>query len=261
MKNSDIVKICSEPLKTVAKKYDKNDIDPSFMSNTLGYILTNYKNNIISDDDITTKNNPIGIVDPKSGELKSYNTLEEAFIQFKESYYCDIFNNKEENEEITKIAKAFNLYRFDKEILSSKPGNVVDLTEEESKPVVDVYKVEKRNNVVGVTSNLEEAEKMKEKNSGSVIKNSRGVIVGEKCKTKSSKILSTKYDSGTKIICDHMNLYKKFRDTSPSRTVSGEYYMYDGKVVNGRIAICSKPEFVGDVKMIVGFVRAEDFAK
>ena len=145
MKNSDIVKICSEPLKTVAKKYDKNDIDPSFMSNTLGYILTNYKNNIISDDDITTKNNPIGIVDPKSGELKSYNTLEEAFIQFKESYYCDIFNNKEENEEITKIAKAFNLYRFDKEILSSKPGNVVDLTEEESKAeVISITKSKKR---------------------------------------------------------------------------------------------------------------------
>ena len=103
--------------------------------------------------------------------------------------------------------------------------------------------------------------KVKEKNSGSVIKNSRGVIVGEKSKTKSSKILSTKYDSGTKIICDHMNLYKKFRDTSPSRTISGEYYMYDGKIVNGRIAICAKPEFVGDVKMIVGFVRVEDFAK
>lgn len=260
MKNSDIVKICSEPLKTVAKKYDKNDIDPSFMSNTLGYILSIYKDHIISDDDITIKNNPIGIIDPTTTKIKNFSNLEDCFIQYKESYYVDMFTGKAD-EEITKIARAFNLYRFDKEILNSKPGNIVDLTEEESKPVVDVYKVEKRNNVIGVTSNLEEAEKMKEKNSGSVIKNSRGVIVGEKCKTKSSKILSTKYDSGTKIICDHMNLYKKFRDTSPSRTVSGEYYMYDGKVVNGRIAICAKPEFVGDVKMIVGFVRAEDFAK
>lgn len=260
MKNSDIVKICSEPLKTVAKKYDKNDIDPSFMSNTLGYILSIYKDHIISDDDITIKNNPIGIIDPATTKIKSFSNLEDCFLQYKESYYDDMFTGKVD-EEITKIAKAFNLYRFDKEILNSKPGNIVDLTEEESKPVVDVYKVEKRNNVIGVTSNLEEAEKMKEKNSGSVIKNSRGVIVGEKCKTNSSKILSTKYDSGTKIICDHMNLYKKFRDTSPSRTISGEYYMYDGKIVNGRIAICGKPEFVGDVKMIIGFVRAEDFAK
>lgn len=260
MKNSDIVKICSEPLKTVTKKYDKNDIDPSFMSNTLGYILSIYKDHIISDDDITIKNNPIGIIDPTTAKIKNFSNLEDCFLQYKESYYDDMFTGKVD-EEITKIAKAFNLYRFDKEIINSKPGNIVDLTEEESKPVVDVYKVEKRNNVIGVTSNLEEAEKMKEKNSGSVIKNSRGVIVGEKSKTKSSKILSTKYDSGTKIICDHMNLYKKFRDTSPSRTISGEYYMYDGKVVNGRIAICAKPEFVGDVKMIVGFVRAEDFAK
>ena len=260
MKNSDIVKICSEPLKTVAKKYDKNDIDPSFMSNTLGYILSIYKDHIISDDDITIKNNPIGIIDPTTAKIKNFSNLEDCFLQYKDSYYDDMFTGKVD-EEITKIAKAFNLYRFDKEIFNSKPGNIVDLTEEESKPVVDVYKVEKRNNVIGVTSNLEEAEKMKEKNSGSVIKNSRGVIVGEKSKTKSSKILSTKYDSGTKIICDHMNLYKKFRDTSPSRTISGEYYMYDGKIVNGRIAICAKPEFVGDVKMIVGFVRVEDFAK
>ena len=70
-----------------------------------------------------------------------------------------------------------------------------------------------------------------------------------------------RYDSGTKVVCDHINLYKKFKDTAPSRTISGEYYMYDGKVVNGRIAICAKPEFIGDAKMVVGFVRAEDFMK
>lgn len=260
MKNSDIVKICSEPLKIVAKKYDKNDIDPSFMSNTLGYILSIYKDHIISDDDITIKNNPIGIIDPTTTKIKNYSNLEDCFLQYKESYYDDMFTGKVD-EEITKIVKAFNLYRFDKEILNSKPGNIVDLTEEESKPVVDVYKVEKRNNVIGVTSNLKEAENMKEKNSGSIIKNSRGEIMGEKKKTGSSKILSTKYESGTKLVCDHINLYKKFKDTTPSRAVSGEYYMYDGKVVNGRIAICAKPEFVGDIKMIVGFVRVEDFIK
>lgn len=259
MKNSEIVKICSEPLKNVAKKYDKNDIDPSFISNTLGYILSIYKDNNITDDDINIKNNPIGIIDPSTAAIKNFSSLEECFIQYKESYYTDMF--KTVNKEITKIAKAFNLYRFDKEIISNKPGNIVDLTEEESKPIIDVYKVEKRNNVVGVTSNFEEAEKMKANNAGSVIKNSRGVIVGEKSKTKSSKILSTKYDSGTKVICNNMNLYKKFKDTAPSRVINGEYYMYDGKIVNGRIAICAKPEFIGDAKMVVGFVRVEDFAK
>lgn len=260
MKNSEIVKICSEPLKNVAKKYDKNNIDPSFMSNTLGHILCTYKDSTITDDDINVKNNPIGIIDPSTSQLKTFSNLEDCFLQYKESYYDDMFNG-EVDEEITKVAKAFNLYRFDKEMLGSKPGNVVDLEEDDCKPLVDVYKVEKRNNVVGTTSSLEEAEKMKEKNSGSVIKNSRGEIMGQKKKTGSSKILSTKYESGTKLVCDHINLYKKFKDTMPSRTISGEYYMYDGKVVNGRIAICAKPEFVGDVKMIVGFVRAEDFSK
>lgn len=260
MKNSDIVKICSEPLKNVAKKYDKNDIDPSFMSNTLGYILSIYKDHIISDDDITIKNNPIGIIDPTTTNIKNFSNLEDCFLQYKESYYDDMFTGKAD-EEIVKLAKAFNLYRFDKEILNSKSGNIVDLDESKSEPMVDVYKVEKRNNVIGTASVLEEAKKLQHSKPGSVIKNSRGEIVGDKKKTNSSKILSTKYDSGTKVVCDHINLYKKFRDTVPSRTVSGDYYMYDGKVVNGRIAICAKPEFVGDVKMIVGFVRAEDFNK
>ena len=259
MKNGELVKICSEPLMNVAKKYNKNEIDPSFMSNTLAHILSIYKDNIITDDDVNIKNNPIGIIDPTIGRIKSFSTLEECFIQYKESYYSDIFEDGNVSEDITKLAKAFNLYRFDKELLGSKGGNVVDLKEEKCEPLVDVYRVEKRNNTIGTTNNLEEAKKIKDENPGSVLKNSRGEIVGEKSKLPSNRILSTRFDAGTKLICNNINLYRKFRDSAPSRTVTGEYYMYDGKIVDGKIAICLKPEFVGDAKMIIGFVRVSDF--
>lgn len=258
MKYGEIIKICSGALKDVYMKYNKDDIAPNFISNTLGYILYMYKNNVINDNSITGLNNPINILDPKDGNPKNFSTLDECFIQFKESYYDDIDFN---NEEYAKICKSFNLYRFDKEVLGENKGNIIDVKEEDSKPIVDVYKVEKRNTVIGTTSNLEEAKKMEKKNPGSVIKNSRNVIVGQKVQLKSSKVASTRYEVGTKVVCNGINVYKKFRDTSPSRTLNGEYYMYDGKIVDGKIALCGKPEFVGDAKMIVGFVRVSDLNK
>lgn len=256
MKLADVVRSCTESLRSVALKYDKNNIDPSFMSNTLAYIVNLYKDKVIDDNTITGLNNPTGIIDPKTGKLKNFSTKEEGFIMFKESYY-DSLNF--EDEEIIKTIKSFNLNRFDKDVLSCQPGNIIDLPEEKCQPEVDIYKVEKRDSVVLTTNNMEEAKKMKENNPGSVIKNSRGQIVGEKIKPTSSAV-SSRYDAGTKVVCNNINLYAKFRDTKPTRLVSGEYYMYDGKVVQGRIAICKKPEFVGDIKNIVGFIRVSDLS-
>lgn len=258
MKLADVVRSCTETLRSVVLKYDKNDIDPSFMSNTLGYIVFLYKEKVIDDNTITSMNNPTGIIDPSTGKPKTFSTMEEGFIVFKESYYDGI---EFEEEEIQKIIKSFNLHRFDKEVLGQLSGNIIDLPEEKCEPMVDVYKVEKRDKVVGVSNNIEEAKKMKDKNPGSVITNSRGKIIGDKKKVSSSKAVSIRYEAGTKINCDNINLYIKFKDTTPSRTISGDYYMYDGKIVQGRIAICKKPEFVGDIQKIVGFVKVSDLVK
>lgn len=254
MKLAEVVRTCTESLRSVALKYDKNNIDPSFMSNTLAYIVDLYSNKVINDNDITGLNNPTGIIDPKTGKIKNFSTKEEGFIMFKESYYDNLDFS---TDEIQKIIKSFNLSRFDKEVLSNQPGNIIDLPEEKCQPEVDVYKVEKRDTILMTTNKMEEAEKMKKENPGATIKNSRGQIVGEKVKPTSS-VVGSRYEAGTKVICNGINLYSKFRDTTPSRTVTGEYYMYDGKVVHGRIAICKKPEFVGDTKNIVGFVRISD---
>lgn len=257
MKLSEVVRSCTESLRDVTLKYDKNSIDPSFMSNTLAYIVFLYKEKVIDDNAITGLNNPTGIVDPQTGNLKNFSTKQECFIMFKESYYDSI---EKDEEELQKIIKSFNLYRFDKEILGQLSGNIIDLPEEKCDPFVDVYKVEKRDKTVGVSNNIEEAKKMKEKNPGSVIKNSRGNIIGEKVKLN-KRVAVSRYDAGTKIVCEGINLYLKFKDTAPSRTITGEYYMYDGKIVQGRIAICKKPEFIGDAKNIVGFVKVSDLNK
>lgn len=258
MKLADVVRSCTDSLKNVALKYDKNEIDPSFMSNTLAYIVDLYKEKVIDDNTITGLNNPTGIIDPQTGQMKNFSTMEEGFIMFKESYY-DSLNFEE--EELQKIIKSFNLHRFDKEVLGLTGGNIIDLPEEKCEPMVDVYKVEKRDKTIGVATDMNEAKKMKEKNPGSVIKNSRGNIVGDIKKAASKKVLSLKYEAGTKVVCEGINLYLKFKDTTPSRVINGEYYMYDGKIVQGRIAICKKPEFIGDSKNIIGFIRISDLVK
>ena len=55
------------------------------------------------------------------------------------------------------------------------------------------------------------------------------------------------------------NIYAKPRDKFPSRAISGTFYLYDGKPVNGRYAICLKREFVGEsTNCIVGYVNGKD---
>lgn len=257
MKLGEVVKVCSDPLKNVALKFNKDELDPSFMSNTLAYAVELHKNKSTTNDDIMVNNNPMALIDPSTGEKRKFSTKEECFIRFKESYYNDLKLN--DNEETQQVVKSFNLHRFDKEILGELSGNIIDLPEEKCEPMVDVYKVEKRDKTVGVSTNIDEAKKMKEKNPGSVIKNSRGKIVGEKLKIGNQ--VTSRYEPGSRVEVNNINLYDRFKDLSPSRIISGIYYMYDGRIVNGRIAICKRADIETSMRKIIGFIRVSDLNK
>ena len=57
-------------------------------------------------------------------------------------------------------------------------------------------------------------------------------------------------------------MYYKVNDKRPGRTISGDYYLYDGKVVNGRYAICMKPELaLNNSKVVLGFINVKDLDK
>ena len=254
MKISEIIHILAEPIACVMKRYGKGNIDVNFPSKTMAYSIYLYNKKIITDQDITSKNNPFGIINPSTNKLMEFNSLEQSIIAYKESPAEDI----EFLDKYNSIAKANNLFRFDKESLYAEPGNIIDIPD--IAPSVDQYTVKTDNKEVLKTSNLEEANKMAELNAGSKVYNSRGVVINAKqTSTKSDKIVPVDLKAGSKIVCNNLNLYYNLKDKRPGRSISGDFYLYDGKKVNNRYAVCAK---LGSedkpVYSLIGFVNAKD---
>lgn len=49
-------------------------------------------------------------------------------------------------------------------------------------------------------------------------------------------------------------LYRSSTRTEPANHVTGTYYLVDGKLINGRVRICNKPEDVGIVNRTIGYI-------
>lgn len=254
MKISEIIHTLAEPISSVMERYGKGNIDVNFPSRAMAYTIYLYNKKTITDNDITDKNNPFGLVDPSTNNLSSFNSLEEAVLAFNDIE----LNNEEFFDKYKSIAKANNLYRFDKEAMEKEKGNIIDM--EDVEPSVDQYTVKNNNQEVLKTSNLEEANKMAELNAGSKVYNSRGVAVNAKqTSTKSDKIIPVDLKAGAKIVCNNLNLYYKLKDKRPGRSITGEYYLYDGKKVNDRYAICTKlGSDENPVYTVLGFINAKD---
>lgn len=135
---------------------------------------------------------------------------------------------------------------------------MIDMTEEEKQPNFDVYKVSDSNGEqITKTADLEEAKQVKKENPGSIVTNSRNVVVDAVVKpTKSDNILSLILKPGAPVQCEGTNLYYHLKDKAPGRVIDGEYYLYDGKDLgNNRYAICLKPEFAnGPSTTIMGYI-------
>lgn len=59
---------------------------------------------------------------------------------------------------------------------------------------------------------------------------------------------------GEKLSLTNEPLYASSTRTEPSNHVSGTYYLTDGKLIRGRVRICSKPAYVGDVSQTLGWI-------
>lgn len=255
MKISELIHTLVEPINSVMKKYGKGNIPIDFPSRTIAYAIYLYNKKIIIDQDVTDKNNPFGITDPSTNQFIVFNSLEEAIISFKESKET----NEEFEEKYKNIAKANNLFRFDKEVLESEPGNIIDTPDVE--PSVDQYTVRGADGKeVTKTSNLEEARSMAKISASAKIYNSRGVAIDAKQKSKeSSSIVNTILKAGSKIVCNNLNLYYNITDKNPGRSLTGDYYLYDGKKIKDRYAVCVKNgSNENPVYMKIGYVNAKD---
>lgn len=258
MKRSEIIHILKEPVHSFMESFSKDEIDIHFPSRVMAYCIYLYENKKITDDDIINSNNPIGFRNPSNNEIHEYNSLTECLYDFA----LDPFTDEGFTDDVYKsIVKANNLNRFDKEELYNRDGNIIDVPD--SEPSVDLYTVEdKDGNEILKTSDKEEAMDKKNEVLGSV-KNSRGIIVNGIKKSKvSATTVHTQLKAGSKIICNNLNMYYKVNDKRPGRTISGDYYLYDGKIVNGRYAICVKPELaLNNSRVVLGFVNVKDLDK
>ena len=255
MKISELIHILANPVSEVMNKYGKGNISVDFPSRCIAYAIYCYNKKITTDQDITSKNNPFGIIDPSTNQFIEFNSLVETIIYFKENNYI---LDDEFEEKYKGIAKANNLYRFDKEILESEPGNIIDIPDTE--PSVDQYTVtDKTGKEVAKTSNIEEAKFMAKLSAGTKIYNSRGVAIDAKQKsTDSEHIVPIDLKAGSKIVCNGVNLYYKLNDKQPGRSITGDYYLYDGKKIKGRYAICTKMNKESSDFFMIGFVNAKD---
>lgn len=254
MKISELIHTLAEPIATVMKRYGKGNINVNFPSRAMAYAIYLYNKKTTIDQDITDKNNPFGLIDPSTGQFIEFNSLEEAIISFKESTSEDpTFEEKYPN-----IAKANNLYRFDKEALYAESGNIIDTPD--VTPSVDQYTVKSGSgNEITRTSDLEEAEKMAQLNAGSKVYNSRGVVINAKQKAESDNIVKIDLRAGSKVICNNVNLYYNLTDKRPGRSINGEFYLYDGKKVRDRYSICIKNgSEEKPVYTMIGYINAKD---
>ncbi len=260
MKISEIIHMMKQPVENIMDKFNKNELNPEFASRAIAYAIYSYQNKKTKDSDIKDKNNVYGFQDPSNGKTLSFNSIDECVLHFLEEKFED-----EKFEQVyPNLYKTFNLNRFDREFIREKNGNVIDIPEDKCKPSVDMYTVKTPDGTeLNKTTNIEDAKAEKMKVAGSVIYNSRGAIVDGVSKSKESdNIVSTLLIAGSKVICNNLNMYYKLHDTRPGRTISGEYYLFDGKEVNGRYALCVKPEFaIKEPNTIIGFVNAKDIKK
>lgn len=257
MTNSKIIHVVKDGIAKAMESIGKDNVSPTSMSRTLAYILYLYSDNKITDNDIKDKNNPMGFINPSTGDKETFDSIATCIIRF--------FNEKISNEDFDLayegIAKANNLYRFDKEYLNKVKGSIIDL--EDTKPNIDVYTVKEADSTeVTRTSNIEEAKQIKDSKVGRTMSDSKGrVIDGSVTPYKSKSMVSVDLKAGAKVECNGLNLYYKSTDKAPARSITGDYYLYDGREVNGRYAICLKPEFVGNVHTIIGYVEAKRLKK
>lgn len=64
--------------------------------------------------------------------------------------------------------------------------------------------------------------------------------------------------AGEQLNLNHTPLYASSSRKEPSTYVSGRYYVSDGKLIRGRIRICTQPEYCGNINKVTGWINWED---
>ena len=261
MKFDDLIEVVKDDAYNIA--LERMDIYPSKI---IGLCLYRHKHEYSSDDDIIKKHNPFGTVNPKTGEILSFDTLYDGITNgLNDNFVMNIVNF----EEVDRISKIWSLSTFDIAFIKTIDRVIIDLDDNSRMPFVDMYTVKKGNAVLASTSSYDEAFTIAQRNEGSVMVNSRGKVIDlttvsvfkdmEKRIMAPSTSVTGQLSANTKIICNDINLYNTPQDSIPTRCISGTYYVYDDTEINDMIHICKKSISNGsDLTIPLGYIKKSE---
>lgn len=230
-------------------------------------------------------NNPLRLTDVKSDALLGFDNIEDCFNLFIDTGIIgsdrkNIIGNynykslvkslrlgtANENA-IIEIIEAYKLNDIDNEIVRNMYDGRRTIVEIDGEPFIDYYRVREAfgNKEILATFDKQEAIDMCKKYYGYSVFNSKGQAIftnalTEEAKAKmelKEKIVSVP-KTGSKIHLTSVNLYEKPDSKSPMRAITGDYYVSDSKRYNNRYMITSKPEYIGNSNLILGYINASD---
>lgn len=256
MKYTEIIDIIQESAYDVAIK-----LKTIYPSKIIGICLYRYENEYISDEDILTTFNPFGVLNPSTLEKVKYTSLYEGFMN---GLGDDFIINNIPEEKIDRIVKVWGLSQYDIAYFKTIDKIIIDLDDNQKIPFIDQYTVTKDNSVILTTSSLEEVLKMLEKDKSLQITNSKGKLINyiapnnEYSAVSNISTITTNLTAGTKVVCENLSMYNSPTDSRPTRSISGVYYIYTGKEVNGMYQVCQKKIInENDVVIPLGYVKGD----
>lgn len=251
MTKKELISYVRDDVVEVAKKLHK---EPTYPSTTIARIIWLYQNKKINDKIITSKNNPLGLVHPKTKEVMEFTTLQQCFIVADEQpFEEDDFEVKKDN-----IIKYNNLANIDKLYIYSEKDIVIEVPEEKKKPAVDQYEVkDSKEKTIIKTESIEKAKEIAKKIPDAEIKNSKGATVDCQYKKSVNNATCKSLIAGSAIHCNDIYLYKNYNSNSPLFLLNRTCYLFDGVNYNGRFAICIDPTRRETRSDIYGFIDAK----
>ena len=85
--------------------------------------------------------------------------------------------------------------------------------------------------------------------------------IDDEAKKLYGPVLVLNYGKGEVVYLTAAKLYSSTYTNTESKTITGEYYLYDGKERNGRYRVTVKPEYCGNTpagKYVTGYVDKND---
>lgn len=232
-------------------------------------------------------NNPLRLREDKTDVLLGFDSIEDCFNFFIDSGIIGSNRNNiignynyksllkslrlgnEVENSLLGIIESYKLSDIDSEVLKDMYNGKRTFVEIDTEPFIDQYRVREAfsNKEILKTFDKEEAISICKNHYGYSVFNSKGESVFSNALTPEikakmelqEKIVSNNNQiAGTQIQLNSVNLYETPDSKTPTRAITGTYYVSNSKRYNNRYMITNKLEYVGNSNFILGYINASD---